>query len=556
MVFNGEIYNHEALRDELTKSGYKFNSRTDTEVILASYMKWGIDCLEKFNGMWAFILFDNRKKKIFLARDRFGVKPLYYWFSSEGFLALASEIKAFTVLPGWTAILDQEMAYDFLEWGVTDHTRKTLFKGVLQLRPSEAMIIDLKDKNNNLFTYKYYEIEKKQPAQNLFQAGQVFKNLLEDSIRLRMISDVPLGSCLSGGLDSSSIVCLMNELLIQKNEQYVQNTFSAYSEEEATDESDYVEEVVRERSVQSHIVYPNVKGLENEIDDLIWHQDEPFSSTSPYAQWCVFKLAHNNGVIVMLDGQGADEILAGYHNFFPTYLIHLLMNYKFIKFLMELKYINKVHNYSYKKLIKEMVDILSNDKTKIFIKKLIKTDIEPEWFDKEIIGNNESMVLLKCLKNKKLMKNLQLCEIFNISLPKLLRFEDRNSMANSVESRVPFLDYRLVEYSMSLPVSMYIDNGVTKRVLRSGMQGILPEKIRTRMTKLGFATPEEFWIRTNTGLFSELLQNAIDASKGVIRGKEIQRMYGVIEDKTEYSSQIWRAISFGLWMKKFNVQLE
>jgi asparagine synthase (glutamine-hydrolysing) len=556
IIFNGEIYNHQVLREELIKLGYKFTSKTDTEVILASYAEWGITCLEKFNGMWAFVLLDKKQKKIFLARDRFGVKPLYYWSSPEGFLALASEIKAFTVLPGWKATLEKEMAFDFLKWGITDHTNRTLFKDVFQLRPSEAAVIDLNQSNDLIIPYRYYSIHPKELMNNLDEAGEKFKSLLEDSVKLRMISDVPIGSCLSGGLDSSSIVCVMNKLLMEKGEENRQSTFSAYSEEKKTDESEYIEEVVKTKTIDSHITYPDIRGLEAEIENLVWHQDEPFNTTSPYAQWCVFNLAKKNKVVVMLDGQGADEILAGYHNYFSTNLLELLLKGRILRYSREIKAVHYIYGYPYIKTFKEMLDILLNDKFRDFLRRIFRLSKKEEWFNPILLGTNGSKIVLEQLRKNKSIKQLELAEISYISLPKLLRFEDRNSMAHSIESRVPFLDFRLVEFVISLPEDFLIKDGITKQVLRKAMIGILPDKIRNRVTKLGFATPEEYWIRQHPEFFLSLMKEAIESSRGIIKGQNLEYLRKMVDGKIDFSTHAWRSISFGLWMKKFSVAVE
>jgi asparagine synthase (glutamine-hydrolysing) len=322
LIFNGEIYNYVELRAELAGRGHAFASGTDTEVILAAWREWGAACLDRFNGMFAFVLFDRRTRRLFAARDRFGVKPLYLWRTPSGGLALASEIKQFTAHPQWRARLDGQRAYDFLNWGICDHTRHTLFAGVQQVRGGEYLLAPLDDVPR-VEPQRWYELKSAPFAGDFAAAGARFRELLDDSIRLRLRADVPVGSCLSGGLDSSSIVCTMRAQLGERAPA-LQNTFSAYSDVARFDERTYIEEVAAATGAERHAIVPSPDTLLTELDALTWHQDEPFGSTSIFAQWCVFRLARQNGVVVMLDGQGADEALGGYHGYFGPRLAGLL----------------------------------------------------------------------------------------------------------------------------------------------------------------------------------------------------------------------------------------
>jgi len=555
IIFNGEIYNHNELKNELIRFGHTFISRTDTEVIVAAYKQWGKECLSHFNGMWAFILIDIYNKKAFIARDRFGVKPLYYWRAPNGLLAFASEIKAFTSLPGWQAILDKQMAFDFLEWGITDHTSHTMFDGVSQLRGGHYIELALGEQYATIQPSKYYEIRSRRSNLDFYEASNIFKNLLNDSVRLRLISDVPVGSCLSGGLDSSSIVCLMNDILHQEGDKNLQRTFSAYSEEKSTDESEYIEEVIEKRKIESNVITPTLEYFSENIDDLVWSQDEPFNTTSPFAQWCVFKLAKNKGIVVMLDGQGADEILAGYHNSFETYLASLLKKGKIFTFIREFKAIKDLYKYNNANIIKKIIDVSISDEPKYLIKKILNDRRKPIWYDSSVLQTKGSDIILECLRRRTTLVDLILTEVEFTSLPKLLKFEDRNSMAHSVEARVPFLDYRLVEFALSVPDDFLIKRGITKRILRQSMDGIIPEKIKNRVTKLGFATPEEHWLRSNPELFLELMKKSIGSSNGIIRIEGLDNIKKMIEGEIEFNTQAWRAICFGIWSKQFNVKL-
>src|SRR5262245_46375753 len=312
IIYNGEVYNWIELRAELEKEGARFTTRSDTEVMLEAYRRWGEKCLERFNGMFAFILVDWPRRRVFAARDRFGVKPLYYWVSPRGQLAFASEIKQFGVLEGWRPVLNGQRAYDFINWGLFDHTAETLFRGVRQLRGGEYVSASIDSLANGVTPQRWYRLSPKESPENPVRA---WRELLEDSVRLRLRADVPVGSCLSGGLDSSSIVCVANRALRSAGAQSLQRTFSARSSDPRFDEGRFIDAVLRHTGVANAQVDPPAARLFDELPGLTWHQDEPFGSTSIYAQSHVFKLAAQNGVKVMLDGQGADEQLAGYPSF-------------------------------------------------------------------------------------------------------------------------------------------------------------------------------------------------------------------------------------------------
>ena len=344
ITYNGEVYNYLELKDELISLGHQFNTHSDTEVILASYQQWGSAFLNKLNGMFSFVIYDQQHKKVFAARDRFGVKPMYYWICPIGVLYIASEIKQFTCLIGWKAEINLQASYDFLNHSLLDHTNQTFFKDVFQLRPAHFFELNLGTAEPpKVMPVRWYELQasssvEKTPAQ--------FFEIFKSAIELRLRSDVPVGSCLSGGLDSSSIVCVLNQVL---NKSSLQKTFSACSEIKKFDEREFIEEVVSRTDVEANYTYPDETKLFEVLDELIWHQDEPFGSTSIFAQWCVFELAKVNKVKVMLDGQGADEQLAGYHSYFPIYWLQLLKSFSWLLLGKELMAAKKVHAYGYLK---------------------------------------------------------------------------------------------------------------------------------------------------------------------------------------------------------------
>ena len=555
IVYNGEVYNYIELRDELDKLGYSFASKSDTEVILASYVHWGNHCLERLNGMFAFVIYDSKKQCIFAARDRFGIKPLYYWFSPKGFMAIASEIKQFTVLPGWKAKLNGQRAYDFLNWGLTEHSDETLFYGVHQFRGGEFAEFNINNLKEKINLTRWYALNPISYSGSFEEAVDEFYDLFLDSIRLRLRSDVPVGSCLSGGLDSSAIVCSLNQILNNLSDTVKQKTFSARATYKSFDEGFFIKEVVTKTEVKDYHTYPDVKDLFCILDDVIWHQDEPFNTSSIFAQWKVFQLAASNQVKVMLDGQGADELLAGYHVYYSPLLAGYFKKLHLIKLYREIASARKTVG------IKpfDAIALMITRFLPYLMIKSIKEIISHKSSDNNWLNTNK----LNCFQTNPFYENgyfstsvnrVSKSQLLTTSLPMLLHWEDRNSMAHSIESRVPFLDYRLVEFLLSLPHDYKISEGITKRILRQSMIGILPESVRTRMDKVGFVTPEEVWLKKEVpGIFRKELKRAVYHSDGILTEDAERRLERIIDSELQFDYVVWRMICFGRWMECFNI---
>ncbi|WDZ96605.1 asparagine synthase (glutamine-hydrolyzing) [Herbaspirillum sp. WKF16] len=564
IVYNGEVYNHIELRVELEALGERFDSHSDTEVILAAYRQWGVDCLSRFNGMFAFIVVDQLKGRVFIARDRFGVKPLYYWASPDG-IAFASEIKQFTGLPSWQARMNEQRVYDFLNWGVTDHTDETLFQGVFQLKAGQALDIGIDElsrissaTNARLPVYDWYHLADKGFDGDLNQASEGFKERLTEAVRLRLRADVPVGSCLSGGLDSSSIVSLMNQLMQQAGAEGLQKTFSACSSVKRFDERDYISEVVGKTGVEAHYTFPEMSELFDICEEVTWHQDEPFGSTSIFAQWKVFQLAAETGVKVMLDGQGADEQLAGYHTFFAPYFAGLFKQGKWLTLWREIQANKRVHGYSELTSLKHLANMLLPEAMRQALRKLGgKASAHADWLNWQTMKMQPQDPFASLGGKTDSLKQFSRAQLTATNLQMLLHWEDRDSMAHSIESRVPFLDYRLVEYVLSLPDGFKLAGGVTKRVLRESMKDILPERVRMRMDKLGFVTPEEIWVRHEAPeKFRQAVEAAINASKGILNSKALALFDDIVSGARPFNFVVWRIVSFGMWVKQFNVGRE
>ncbi|MGE5329794.1 MAG: asparagine synthase (glutamine-hydrolyzing) [Deltaproteobacteria bacterium] len=553
ITYNGEVYNYLELKSELIQQGCSFKSTSDTEVILAAYDKWGFDCVSHFVGMWAFCIYDKEKSQLFCSRDRFGIKPFYYFDDLDTF-SFGSEIKQFTTSKNWAPTANINRVLDFLSFGIFDHTEETLFDGVYQLKAGHNLIYDLK--SHSLVIQDYYKLDSKKESNksDFEEASAEFLSRFSDSIKLHLRSDVKVGSCLSGGLDSSSIVCLANNILKEKNEKIQQETVSSCFEDKRYDEQKFIDEVVKSTNVVSHKVFPKFEDLFANLDEITYQQDEPFGSTSIFAQWNVFKMAKEKEITVMLDGQGADEQLAGYNGFFGVFLSSLLKRFRFITFYKEAKSLKKIHGYSNRDIFISVSKFMVSEYIKAFLKtKLSKTD-----FDWIILNRKYHKDYFKRLYSYKInsVENYSVNQLEFSSLPMLLHYEDRNSMAHSIESRVPFLDHRLVEFVLGLDAEFKIRNGVTKDVLREAMTGGLPDAIKNRADKMGFVTPEEVWIKENSGRFREELADACDYLNGIINKEKVLEWFDrLLKENAKIDFTIWRIISLGRWMKVFKVRL-
>ncbi len=542
LSFNGEIYNFIELREELEKKGYKFRTNTDSEVILASYAEWGSNCVDHFNGMFAIIIIDIYNNSFFVARDRYGVKPLYYWVpSNKKYVAFASEIKAFMDIPEWNPKLNGQRAYDYLNYGLTDHTNETLYRGVFQIRGGEAIYGDLDRPIQTLNIYRWYTFFPSPIKLSRDEIAERFYDLFVDSVSIRLRSDVKVGSCLSGGLDSSSIVCVVNDILKTKKIADSQATVSAIAPGSSHDETKYIDVIHKERGITGTFVEPALDDLWKSMNRLLYFQEEPFGSTSIYAQWCVFAKAREEKLTVMLDGQGADELLAGYRNFVMIYFSQLMREGKWGRLVKECVLTKRKQGYSMAYAMKWGLEK--------FVSKQ-NNRRRGEWYSLDKLDAISEMPMYFGRKEKKTLNEFSEQLLLYNNLPMLLKYEDRNSMAHSVESRLPFLDYRLVEFIQSLPEEAKYADGMTKVVLRDGMRGVLPERIRMRMDKIGFETPEEDWERENREEFRKRIKQAIDVTDGIINEKALDYFDETVR-KAKRDFGIWRIINFGSWYDIF-----
>lgn len=467
ITFNGEIYNYLELKEDLLKSGYAFYSNSDTEVLLALYDQKKEKCLEYLNGMFSFAIWDETEQVLFCARDRFGEKPFYYFIDNQQFV-FASEIKQF-----WAYGIEKKMSREHFQMFLShsevidDKTpERTFYENIKSLKAAHYLIVGRE------FTPKiemYWNLDGiKLESKVLFNdAVFEFRELLFDSIKLRLRSDVPVGSSLSGGLDSSAIVYSVNSnYLLPGQDQY---TFSARFKSYEKDEGEYIDELISQlNSIKRNNVFLSGEDFENDISQITYHQDEPFQTASIFAQYKVMELAKKNNVKVLLDGQGADELLGGYEPMYSYYLKQLFFNSP-ANYSSEKDAYNKMHGWKYKEVDYARTELFSQ---------MVKRKIKQFTGSKQPVPAN----YFSCILNE---------YISGSKLQQLLRFADRNSMAHSVEVRLPFLDHRLVEFVFSLPNEFKLNDGWTKYILRKAFDGRLPDKITWRRNKVGFEAPQE-----------------------------------------------------------------
>jgi len=541
LIFNGEIFNYIELREELKKLGHAFHTQSDSEVLLAAYEEWGEGMLHRFNGMWALAIYDRKEKTLFAARDRYGVKPFYYCADGDRIL-FASEPPSILAVLGRKATPDPDTLFSYLAFNRTDQNENSFFKEIKKLRHGYCFRIRTGDgSDGKILPTQWYNLRKelKEP----FGDPEAYREMFASSVGLRLRSDVPVGVCLSGGLDSSSIVSVLSQDHGLKD----LNTFSAvYGKGRNGDESTFID-LYRGKLRNMFYTEPDERGLMDDIEQLTRAQLEPVPSTSTYAQFRVMKLAREH-VTVTLDGQGADEALAGYHYFFGFHFKNLLRKGKLGALASEMGHYYAKHRSLYG--IKSLVFFLLPAVLRTRVRVMEKGYLHPDFFHANAGGGGDiagelygSNTLQDALVNH-----------FEYKLEHLLKWEDRNSMWFSIEARVPFLDYRLVERTLALPDHQIIQKGMTKHILREAMKGTLPEQIRMRRDKVGFETPEAEWFRTP--LFQKYITDIFSSpafeSRGLVAPEKVREMYHKhLAREGNYSREIWKLIHLEKWYQHF-----
>lgn len=543
IIFNGEVYNYLELRRELEVLGYTFRTRTDTEVILRAYQAWGSECLKRFNGMWSFALWDRSRQRLFCARDRFGVKPFYYYAEKTCFV-FASELKQILQLPFVKRSLNHELVFDFLNLRLLDHTAETFCRGIHQLPGGHFLTVDVSKQETDPVIKPFWDLPVG-PEDGLSddEAAEEFLAKFRKAVTLRMRSDVPVGSCLSGGMDSSSIVCLAKSLV--RNENF--HTFSACFEEKALDERRYVQEVVAATGVKSHLVFPTGKQLEETLERMLWHQDEPIASSSPFAQWSVMEEARRENIPVLLDGQGGDETLCGYRKFFYFHLWHLLRRAKpsfATEAVLSVFRGGASSPWHWADVRRYLPGILKRSAS--LPARVCKREFEQKYQGRGVdVGPGASL------------SERQKSDLVKFSLPVLLRYEDRNSMAHSIETRLPFLDYEFAEFLVNQRGNLKFRHGWSKWILRQTMRGNLPEKVRLRKDKMGFGTPETRWVCENLhDRIAEVFNASQFAMEGVLDAQKVRNelsKFSSGQPDCLPASAIFQIFTLESWARMFKI---
>lgn len=564
LVFNGEIYNYIELREEMRAKGEVFVSESDSEVLLRAFMLWGEEALPRLRGMFAFLIWDDRDKKLFAARDRYGIKPLYLFATPRG-AAFASEIKQLLGLPGLSGRMNIARVHDFLASGISDHTAETMFDGVAQLRGGECAVIDAGASGPlTVAVRRWYPATAGALSISEGEAAERFRELLTEAVRLHLRSDVPVGSCLSGGLDSSAIVSLMSGMMGSSEGGSKVNTVSACYAEKSVDEKPFMDAVVAHAHTEPHFIFPKAEDVFQRASDITWHQDEPFGSTSIFAQWCVFEEARRVGVKVMLDGQGADEQLAGYHGSFSYYMAALTRQRQFGQLLRTIIERNRYHGTSiYEQIRNHLAPLLPANLAGV-LRRQHRALTQHDWLGTDILragGNPKGAFQLAGdeldLPTVTDIRSLCLTLTYGSNLAMLLHWEDRNSMAHSIEARVPFLDHPLVEFNLALGNEHKIVGGDTKRVLRRGMKDVLPEVVRERRDKLGFATPEQIWFRGPLrGQVEDGIEKTLSRYPGLMNADGVRALAkDMLDGGHPVDFTLWRIVNLGIWGERVGVTM-
>lgn len=551
IVFNGEIYNYRELREELKAQACRFTSDSDTEVLLAAWAAWGAACLSRLVGMFSFVVLDRDVATLTCVRDAFGIKPFFYTKENENFL-FASEAPPLLTLKSAKAKLNWQQAYDYLVYGNYDSNEETFFEGILQLPAGHLMVVDLAARKAGVPECWWTpRIEERRDLSFDDAVERVRENFLK-SIRLHLRSDVPLGAALSGGVDSSAVACAIRHVA----PDHPIHTFSYIASGSPVNEEKWVDLVNRYVGAHAHKVVVTPQELARDLDEMIQTQGEPFGSTSIYAQYRVYQLAKESGIKVTLDGQGADEMLAGYSGYPGPRIRSLLEAGQWIK---ALRFFNAWAQWpdrnrvlGFKMILTEMTE----GSVFQFMRRMRGQMYIPSWIRGEVLLQHG--VSVRHPKNRpslnvpgrRLMAELA-HSLTKRGLPSLLRHGDRNSMRFSIESRVPFLTLEQADLMLSLPEDYLISwGGETKSVFRAAMRGIVPDEILDRKDKIGFQTPEQLWLTSMSSTVREWLLE--DIGLPFLDQSAIVREFDeIIEGRKAFSWQVWRWINFIRWHQHF-----
>jgi len=552
LSFNGEIYNYLELRRELESRGHRFASETDTEVLLEAWAEWGAAALERLVGMFAFALVDTERRVLVLVRDHFGIKPLYYASLARG-LAFASEIPPLLELPEVDRRANPQRVYDYLRFGRTDHGGETMFAAIRQVEPAHYLELPL-DEPTQIADRQYWSLEPEPAADlSLDAAADRLRELFLDNVRLHLRSDVPVGAAFSGGIDSSANVTAMRRLSGPELELH---TFSYLADDPSLNEERWVRLVAREIGAHTHTVAPSPEELLVDLDRLIDIQAEPFGGTSIYAQYRVFRLAREVGIKVMLDGQGADELFAGYRYYLADRIAGLLGSGRLLATVRLLRALASLPGASPGGMLARAVGHALPEAAQGTARRLTRHRLSPAWLDEHWLRAHDVRVSDPGRTSRGSLREYRL-DTVRTGLRELLRYEDRNSMASSIESRVPFLTPALAEFAAGLPDDYLIAaDGTGKLVLRRSLRDLVPDPILERRDKIGFATPEPAWLRTLAPWAEEVFASGAGRTDGLLRLRVVREQWHAMTAGTRpFEPVAWRWLNLLRWADRLGVDL-
>lgn len=557
--YNGEIYNYLEIKKELIELGCFFNSNSDTEVLLNAFKCWGKQCLLKFKGMFSFAIYDKLKNTIFLARDFFGIKPLYYYTDNEAFI-FSSEIKSILTVLTHNVTVNYETVQTFLHFGKVEYSNKTFFENIYKLEPGSYLEIKLNCENKISYHSKKYWSLNISPEQRISRslAEEQLRYIFLENIKLHLRSDVPIGTCLSGGIDSSAIISAMRYL----EPELEIHSFSYIPTDPSLSEESWIKLVNSKVKAIPHQTMPNHEDLVSDIDKIILAQDEPFATSSIFAQYKVMQLAKDKNIKVMLDGQGSDEIFAGYPYFSIARTANLVRNGHIISAYSLKKNLKQLpgRGISWLQIFAWLLPNFCHKNILPYLRKIIKGhELYNSLIDSNLLleqTKNYEFPFNRIRSSKNLFREELALTVRSLNIPELLRYEDRNSMAFSVESRVPFLTTDLVEYGLSLPADYLIDKeGTTKSIFRSALRGIVPDEILNRKDKVGFQTPENIWIKSLESWSKNIISSEHAKTIPFLNIKNIDNyLTNYYENKIPFNSLIWRTLIFTKWSELYNIK--
>lgn len=552
MVFNGEIYNYRELRDELETLGRVFTTASDTEVLLEAWAQWGMECLPRLDGMFAFALHDRHRQRITCVRDAFGIKP-FFFANEPGRFLFASTQRALVALRGEAPHANWQRCYDYLVHGDYDSDDRTFVDGVTQLRPGHYLEFDLRSRQVPQPVAWWAPDITPRFALGFDAAAEAVRALFLENVRLQLRSDVPLGTALSGGLDSSAVVCAMRH--VEPDAEI--HTFSYIAAGTSFDEERWVDLVADHVGARSHKVTADASDMLRDLDDMITAQEEPFASTSIYAQYRVFQLAREAGITVTLDGQGADELLAGYSGYPGYRLLSYLDGGRLASAHRFARAWSQWPGRSYRLAAMELGRVVFPDALYAQARRVLGRDFRPDWLDVEalerqgVVFREQRPPRSEWARGRRVIEQLAK-SLQQRGLPALLRHADRNSMRFSVESRVPFLTTKFAELLLSMPEEYLISaEGETKHVFRAAMRGIVPDEILDRRDKIGFATPERDWLTAIAPRLREMLAEDAAHIPFLRHGNLLAAFDRAVTSHSGFTWAAWRWVNFSRWYAQY-----